>query len=54
MNKGDTFVHGGVTYTVTEVISPLRIKAIGKNTSVEPGPKALPKIIEINIADIQA
>lgn len=52
MNIGDNFIHKGIIYTVTEVSGDI-VKGIGVDVTAEPGPKALPKIIKININSIE-
>lgn len=55
MNIGDPFTHNGIDYTVTVVVSPARVKAIGTIPGTDDttsGPRRIPQKIEINIADI--
>jgi hypothetical protein len=46
MNPGDTFTHNGIEYTVTVVVSPTLIIAVGDNAI------GAPNILKINPADI--
>jgi len=54
MEIGDTFIHNGINYTVTLVVSPTEIIAMGFDPDPEEnsGFHQLPQRLKINPADI--